>query len=447
MTEEIKEQEKLHHVVSVENLEGLKRKVNITIDMEGVKLALDQAVEVVAKKVQINGYRKGKAPKQLVEKRCSDEVKNVALFMLTQSGFSRACQEQRLVPLSEPKVQNADIHVDGSFNCEVTLEVKPTIVPMGYIGMSLKKQTLDLNMMLEQRLSDLYEYHCVREVRKEVQEGFEVTLDFWILLGDQKINEGKDQVFVIKKSQEEPFGENLLGAKMGDIQTSSVVLPESYPEYNGQTAIVKMDIKLVTEKVKPTADQLVKKMQAPSYEELLSIVKTDVEKTIQHQERAALEEQVVDKLIEIHNFLVPESWVADEEKYLINQIKMKNPVEEVKKTFHQMAERNVKRTFLIESIYEVEKDIKITEEEVETFIKKEAGRLNTSTLALKSELKKQNMLDGVFGLIKNSKVMDFIITNAQIEEIMSTHTCHQEECLCGQECKQCFCETKNKNGN
>lgn len=433
MSEQIKEQESLHHTTTVENLDGLFRKVNVTIDADGVRLAINQATEVVAKKVQIHGYRKGKAPHKLVEKMCYDEVKNVAIFMLTQSGFARACHEQNLTPLNQPKVEKADIRIDGTFGCEITLEVKPTIVPTGYVGMALKRTKIDPESMFNQKLEDLMEYHVVKEARKEVQDGYEVTLDFWVLVGEKQISEGKDQVFTIKKSQEPPFGENLIGAKMGEMQSATITLPDNYPEYGGQQAVVKMDVKLVVEKIRPTNEQLVEKMEAPSYEELMSVVRADVEKTLQQQERSVLEEQVVDKLINMHDFLVPESWVADETKYLSNQIQMSNPDDEVMKTFRQLAERNVKRTFLIESIYGVESSLQVTEEEIEAFIKKEADRLNTSTLNLKSELKKQNMFDGVIGLIKNNKVMDFIIANAQIED---EEACSHDECACG----DCSCE-------
>lgn len=432
MKESTNQEEQLHHVVTVENLEGLKRKVNVTVDTEGVKLAMDQAVDTVAKKVQLKGFRKGKAPKQLVEKMCYDEIKNVAIFMLTQVGFNRACQEQKLMPLTEPKVQLSEICIDGSFKCEVLLEVKPTIVPTGYIGMSLKNNKVDVDSVVSQRIMDLQEYHSTREVRKVVEENFEVTLDFWVLLDGNKINEGIDKLFVIKKGQEPPFGENLIGAKMGDMSTADIILPDNYPEHGGKQAQVKMDIKLVSEKIKPSLKELAEKMQAPSYEELLSVVKKEVGESLNSQIRAALEEQVVDRLIEMHEFSVPETWVADEERYITGQLQMSNVDEGVKHTIHNMAERNVKRTFIIESIYEAEPGLKLTEEEVEGFIKKEAKRLNMSTIALKSELNKRNMIDGVIGMLKNNKIMDFILSSAQIEE------CDHQEC----NCETCTCDHK-----
>lgn len=429
-------EEQLHHVVTIENLEGLKRKVNVTIDIDGVKLAMAQATESVLQKIQLKGFRKGKAPKQLVEKMCPDEIKNMTTFMLTQASFNRACQEQNLTPLTEPKVQMAVIGLDGSFNCEFLLEVKPSIVPTGYIGMSLKSEKVDLNSAISQRVSDLQEHHIVREVRKQIEENFEVTLDFWVLIDGKKINEGIDRVFVIKKGQAPPFGENLLGCNMGDMCSVDIVLPESYKENSGKTAQVKMDIKLVSEKIKPSIKELVEKMKAPSYEELYDVIKKDVENSLNNQKRAALEEQVVDRLIELHEFAVPETWVLDEEKYIYNQLNMSKIDDNMKNMVHNMAERNVRRTFLIESIYESEQGLKLKEEDVEEFIKMEATRLNISTLVLKDELKKKNMVDGVITLLKNNKVMNYILAAAQIEECECKEGC---ECQ-GHTCETCSCE-------
>lgn len=442
--EEIQKEEQLHHLVSVENLEGLKRKINITIDTVGVDLALDGALDVVSKKVQVNGFRKGKAPKKMIEKIHSEEIKNLAIFMLTQSGFSRACAEQNLTPLGEPKVDLAEICVDGSFKCEVLVEVKPIITPTGYIGMSLNKPVFNINEAFDQRLSDLKKYHCIKEVRSEISEGFEVMLDFWVLVDGNIISENKDKSFTINKGKEAPFGENLLGAKMGDMATHTMILPQEYPQHGGKQAEVKMDLKLVLEKIEPSNDQLIEKMKAPSFEELSKVIREDIEKSFKNQERANVEEQILTKLIDLHEFSVPEAWVADEEKYLASQLGVSNPDGEFLKNIKSIAERNVKRTFLIEAIYEVEKNLKLTEEEIELYIKSEAERLNMSSLALKSELKKQNMIDGVVGLLKNNKIIDFIISTAKIEESKCVCNCScdcetQNECLCNKEKNECLC--------
>lgn len=409
-------QEKWYHNVVVDDLGGLKRKINITYNIDGVKVAMEKATNMVGKDIQLKGFRKGKAPAKMIEKVYYEDIRKTAISLLAQEGFFHACYEQKLSPLNEPKVENADIKLDGTFGCDIFLEVRPTIVPMGYVGMELKKPEIDEEKLFIQRMIDLKQHHSKKEIRKEVQEKFEVLVDYWILVDKEQISNGVDKTFQIRKGQELPFGENLLGAKMGDMVTAIITLPDNYPKYENKQAEVKIEIKTVTETMEPTDEQLVERMNAPSYEKLVKIVREDIKRTKEQQERAHFEEQIVDNLLAMHEFDVPESWVTDEEKYLIQQFNLSNPDDETKNIIKTMAARNVKRTFMTESIYDLEKSLAITQEEFEEFIKHEADRNNISSLALKEQLKKNNLMDGVLGIIKNGKVMNMILSSAQIIE-------------------------------
>lgn len=429
--------QELNHSIVVEELEGLKRKINITINSAGVDLALTEAVDSVSKKVEVKGFRKGKAPRKIIEASYPQEVKNVAMYMLVQSGFISACRENRITPLTEPVVEKAEIKLDGTFICEILTEIKPAISPVGYVGMSLKKEKVDYSKALEQRIDDLYEYYAFKEVRQEIQDGFEITTDFWVLVDNKVIAEEKDKVFAIRKGQEPPFGENLIGTKMGDVATANLTLPENYPEYGNKEAVIKIEVKLVMERIRPTQEQLVEKTKAPSYGDLISVVQKDVENTYKERERAQIEEQIIDQLIDLHQFDVPQKWVEDETKFLESQMQIKNMDENTKTILNNMATKNVKRTFILDSIFEAEPGLKLTEEEVEGFLKQEAGRLNVSVATLKSDIKKNNMVDGVIGLIKSQKVLNYILSSAQIEEVEAEHKCccdHNCENNCNEGC-------------
>jgi trigger factor len=412
---EVKEQE-WHHVVTMEDLGGLKRKLHIIYDVEAVKMSLEKACEIVRKKVQVKGYRKGKAPKQLVEKFHKDHIDEVSISLLSQEGFLHACYEQKISPMSEPKMENAEFKMDGTFSCDIYLEVKPTIVPSGYLGIKLKKSEVDLNMIKNQMLQEIKQQHMSTENKKEVKNGYTVTLDFWTHVDGKEISSGKDQQFVVQEGVEPPFGGNLIGAKIGEMVKEKITMPEEIPTHGGKEAEVNLDIKCVCEKVEPTNEELVIRTQSPSYEELMNVIDRNAKMEADNQQRKGLEEQVIDKLIEMHEFDTPETWVSDEEKYLTNQLNLNKPDEEMLKTIHDMAERNVKRTFILESIYDAEQQLAVKKEEVEEVLESEAKRLGVVKSVLKKDLKSKNMMDGVVGMIKHGKVMSLIISQAQFEE-------------------------------
>ena len=422
MTEEkevMKEQE-WHHVVTMTDMGGLKRKLNIIYDVEAVRMALDKACEIVRKKVQVKGFRRGKAPKQLVESGYREDIKKVSSSLLSQEGFLHACYEQKISPLSEPQIENTEFKLDGSFSCDIVLEVKPTIIPSGYLGVQLNNVTINVDEMMEQTLQDARHQHSKNEPRSEVKDGFIVTVDFWTMVDGKQISSGQDQQFIIREGQEAPFGDNLIGAKTGDMKKEIISMPESIPEYGGKDAEVNVEVKLISENILPTDDELVERMQAPSYEELLNVLRKNAEMNANDRRRKALEEQVIDKLIEMHEFDVPESWTDDEEKYLTNQLNLNDPDEEMLKTIRNMAERNVKRTFILEAIYGEEKELAVTKEELDNVLKMEAERLNVGKLQLRDDLQKKGMMDGVIGMIKHKKVMDLILSQAQFEESVNS---------------------------
>lgn len=408
--------EEWHHVVTMEDLGDLKRKLHVVYDTTAVGMALDKSCELVGKRVQIKGFRRGKAPKPLVENYCREEIEKSASSLLTQEGFLHACFEQKIQPLGEPSMEGAEFHIDGTFSCDIILEVKPTIEVTGYVGIQLTKPKVDREEIRNRLIEEARTEHAVEVPLEEVTVGSIVALDFSVLGKDgEQISKEEDHHFMINKGQEPPFGENLVGKKIGDNFVESITLPEDMESHGGESADVHVTIKAAFERVPPNDEELVKSMQAPSNEKLMEAFSTRSEYEATTREMQALEEGVITKLLELHSFDVPSGWVSDEEKYLTNQLGLRGDIDSsIQQHIHKMAERNVRRTFILEAIYDSEPSLKVTKEEFESWLEKEAAHKQISPLVLKKDLQEQNMLDGVLGLVKHRKVMDFIIKQAQI---------------------------------
>jgi len=410
--------EEWHHIVTMEDLGDLKRKLHVTYDTIAVQMALEKSCELVGKRAHIKGFRRGKAPKQLVQNYCAEEIEKSASSMLVQEGFLHGCFEQKIQPLGEPKPDNAEFHFDGTFTCDITLEVRPTIEASGYVGLKLKKPNINRDEIRERLIENAKHEHMLEIPTDEVKIGSLVNLDF-IAIGEdeEKISEGKDNSFIINKDQEPPFGENLVGKKVGDSFVENIVLPENNETYGGKSARVEATIKSIFERVHPTEEDLVVAMQAPSLEDLMNAFTKRADYEASTKEQQSIEEEIISKLLESHSFEVPSDWVLDEAKYLTSQLGLQGNIDEgIKAHIHDMAERNVRRTFMLEAIYDAEPNLKVTKEEFEDWLAREAKIKQVSPLVLKKDLKEKNMLDGVLGLVKHRKVLDFIISQAQITE-------------------------------
>jgi trigger factor len=214
---------------------------------------------------------------------------------------------------------------------------------------------------------------------------------------------------------EPPFGENLIGMKVGEIREASYQVPDSFTKHAGEMATVYITLKSVTTKIPPTNDELAIKMQANSYEELMVLMKNQADQEARNQEGKVIEEAIVDKLIEMHEFEVPEKWVNEEMDYLVKRfgIKVDEKDMQFKEFAHKMAERNVRRTFILDAIYDTEPSLRITKDEIEALIKEEAERANVSEREVKNRLKQKNVMDAVMGMMRQKKVMNFVFKQVQ----------------------------------
>jgi trigger factor len=408
--------EEWHHVITVEDLGGLKRKLHIVYDSIGVDMALMKATKLVSKRVQIKGFRRGKAPVQLVKNYCKKEIETSASSLLSQEGFLHACYEQKIQALSKPEVKDAEFKLDGTFQCDIFVEVKPTIIPSGYVGLQLKSPEVNIDQIFEKSLEDAKIQHATEIEKEEIEENDEAVISFVARCKGEEVVAGQEHRFRITKGQEPPFGENLIGMKIGENRESEMILPDNFKKHAGELAQVTVSLKSVLTKVPPTNEELVERMQAPSYKELENMIRKHSEMEANGRKRQAFEEIIVDKLIELHDFDVPENWVQDEENYLNNQFNMvaQNNDKELKEYIHKMADRNVRRAFILESIYDAEPNIHVQQEEIDEVIKQESERSNVSTLIVKKELKEKNMMDGIISMIRHKKVIDFILSQAQI---------------------------------
>lgn len=415
MENKIEKQEEWHHIVTMQDLGNLQRKIHIVYDNEGVDIAFDKACELVAKRVQVKGYRKGKAPKPLVKNFFQEKIKIAASTLLANEGFLHACFEQKIQPLSEPKVENANFDVDGTFSCDIFVEIKPIIIPTGYVGMQIKKPQIDVKALFDSILKETkLQYSSIIE-KEEVEEGSTIEVDFEVKYDNNEIIK-KSHQFEIYSNMEKPFGGNLLGMKVGETRQEDYIIPYNFKQYAGNQAIIFITLKRVSVRVLPTDEELAKHMQI-SHEDLIKLIQQRVEVEASNRMRQILEEEIIDKLLEIHDFEIPEKWVNEEVQYIIKQFGVKvDSTEEFYSYAEKMAERNVRRTFILDAIYDAEPTLQITKEELDKLIKQESERTGLSTITIKDRLKKKNVMDSVFGMIRQRKVMEMILNQVQFTE-------------------------------
>lgn len=409
-------EEQWHHVVTVEDLGGLKRKVGVTYDAVAVKMAFDKAAEGVGKRVVINGFRRGKAPKPIVERFCAKEIETAASSMLAQEGYLHAVYEHKLAALSEPKVDNPKFNIDGTFSCEITVEVRPTISPTGYVGLRLSKPPVDPAQIAETLLGSLRDRFVRFEERDQVKPGTTVVLDYSVQVEGQEVLAHQGVPFSVDKAGQVPLGSaRLEGLGVDGEVSAAMTLPADFQGHGGKEAQVLVKIKKILESVSPTDEELATRNGLASVEELRKNVQQHASLEAGRQSRQYLEAQIMDLLLGSHEFEVPNEWVERESQYLVKQLGITGDMDEsTRSAVYDMSLRNVKRSFMLDAIYDAEPTLRVKPEEIEALLDQESARQAVPKTQLKRMLVKQGMMDSVIELVKGKKIMDFLISNAEI---------------------------------
>jgi len=394
-------EEKCGHVISMKETGQLKRSFDIMFDSDMVKKAIDSAVNVVKQHVVVKGYRKGKAPAGLIKNTFYPQVESVAMEMLANNGTLQGVFENKVQPLGEPICRDLMIHENGVFTCSVDLDIYPPINPSGYVGLELTPPSVDEDGLKKQIKHLIKQESMKEEKRNVVGSGYLVYLAYEVKEGEEVTHKHDNQPFIITDQQDPPFGKNLIGKREGDEIVENIVEQERKLE-------VSIKIGEIIERVEPTDEELDKLADGKLDEIIDYRFQLEKEQKIRNQ----LEEEIVDKLLKLHEFDLPEGWAADEEKYILQQFGL--PEEnDMKGQIKAMAERNVRRSFILDSIYNAEKSLAVTKEEIDAFVEEEAKLQEKDVKEFKKQILDNKLLDGVFSLIKNRKVFDFIISNSQ----------------------------------
>jgi len=405
-----------HHVVTVDDLGGLKRKVGVTYDADAVKMAFDKAVDGMGKHVMINGFRRGKAPRSLVAKFCAKEIEAAAGSMLAQEGYFHAVYEHKLSALTEPKVENPEFHTDGTFTCEILVEVRPSITPIGYIGMKLSHPPVDPVKLATDIMNNLREKFANPQEREIAAAGMTVVVDYEVVLEGKELMAHKGVPLNVSSQGRVALGDaHVAGLGIDGETTAHMVLPAEFQEHGGKEADIRLKVRQILENSPPTDEELASRNGLGSAAELNRLVQQQANNEAGKMMRQYLEAHVVDVLLGTHEFEVPEEWIERESQYLVKGLGISGEMDEnTKNAVRDMSQRNVKRSFMLDAIYDAEPGLKVKTEEIEAFLDKESVERALPKSQLKRMLVRQGMMDNVVEFIKGKKIMDFLISNAEV---------------------------------
>jgi trigger factor len=415
----------MEDTVNVEDLSQVQKRISIFVSSNSVDKKFNEFFNGIKKETNLNGFRKGKASTKVLKQFYGHKAKNLVAQGIISEFYTKALRDFNINPLGAPNFENSNETVgkfnpDNSYFVSLLVEVLPKFKPEGYKGLELKVPTYDKEKLVQNKL---LEHRTQFAERKQITErpaqlGDAIVIDFEGFIDGVQFEGGKANGYSLDKLGNNKFvagfEDQIVGMLVNEERNIKIVFPVSYnaPNLAGKEATFKIKLHSIVETNLAEVDNDLALMAGySSVEEMLDKINLDVGDYIDKITKNNLEGQILSKLLELNTFEVPKSMIENEVKRLVGN--NKNLTEQAINSTTGVARSNVKRAILLDNIYEAESEIEITPDELDKLLNNYANQNNINKDDLVSNLYNSNQMDAFMGILRNQKVVDFIINSAK----------------------------------
>jgi trigger factor len=451
-TETEKAPVKLKQQVEIKDIGPCKKHIKIAIDREMIEERIGEKVKDLVKDSQVQGFRPGKAPRKIVEKRFAkdigEQVKNELLF----ASLEQLAEDHDIAPLTAPNIDPLKIELpkEGPLVYEFEVEVRPQFDLPEYKGLKLKRpvKTYTTEEVQEEKRRILAPAgQIVPKPDGVAALGDILVAELIVKDGDEEVNKLPEQNYkienrlVFKDAVIEKFGEAVTGAKAGDTRTVDLTLSSvsADPERAGKTLQAVFQIKDVKTVRMPdmTEEFLATNFGVANEEQLDELIMVMLNRRLEHLQRRSAREQVVEKIAASSQWDLPEDLLLRQARKALTRRVMEMradgiPEDEIVKR-QKLLQQNIlqstalalKEHFVLQKIAETEK-IDISDDDINDEIERLAAQSDESPRRLRARLERDDLLDSLAAEMIERKTLDLILDAAEYEDVPLDAETHEE---------------------
>lgn len=423
--------------LQIEKLEHNMAKLTIEVPYEEFDKAVDQAYKKNKNKINVPGFRKGKVPRQMVEKMYGKDVFfEDAANIIIPDAYSKAYDECEEEIVSSPKIDVVQMEVDKPFIFTAEVALNPSVKLGEYKGIEIERLDTEVT---EADIDEQIQQERNRQARivtvegRAIKEGDTAVIDFEGFIDGEVFEGGKGENYSLEIGSNSfiaGFEEQLIGKNTGEECDVEVTFPEDYHAENlaGKPAVFKCKIHEVKEKQLPELDEeFADDAGFDSVEEYKEDVKKKLVEKREKESKEQKEDAVIDAIIEKAEMDIPEPMIETQQRQLIDefaqQLSMQGLSLEQYFMFTGMtkdmmmeqtkprAEKKIKARLVLEAVADAEK-MEVSEEEYENELKDMAESYKMEIDKLKDILAEvdEKMIKKD---LKIKKAIDFVVANAK----------------------------------
>lgn len=418
------------------NVETNKYELEIEISAEDFEAAIEKAYLKARKNIAMPGFRKGKAPRKLIEKEYGEQVFfEDAVNLLYAPVVNGAVEGSGLELVTRPEVEVTEISKENGVKLKATCITKPEVEVKDYKGIEVEKVVNPVtDEDINKQLDALREKNVTVETvdDRAAENGDDVVIDFEGFKDDVAFEGGKAEDFTLSLGSGQfipGFEDQIVGHNAGEDFDINVTFPEEYQvkELAGAPAVFKIKLKSISKKVMPELDDDMVKdsTEFDTVDEYKADVKKKLEEANEKHADSEVEAKIFDKVIENMTAEIPQVMFDNRVNEMISELEQRlapqgisldlymqytgQTIDTVKKAYAEQAEKQVKLRLALEKIAKLE-NIEVTEDELKAEFDKlaEAYKLDVDQIKQfihDDDLKKDIAVGKAVDLIKDAAVI------------------------------------------
>ena len=418
------------------NVETNKYELEIEISAEDFEAAIEKAYLKARKNIAMPGFRKGKAPRKLIEKEYGEQVFfEDAVNLLYAPVVNGAVEESGLELVTRPEAEVTEISKENGVKLKATCITKPEVEVKDYKGIEVEKVVNPVtDEDINKQLDALREKNVTVETvdDRAAENGDDVVIDFEGFKDDVAFEGGKAEDFTLSLGSGQfipGFEDQIVGHNAGEDFDINVTFPDEYQvkELAGAPAVFKIKLKSISKKVMPELDDDMVKdsTEFDTVDEYKADVKKKLEEANEKHADSEVEAKIFDKVIENMTAEIPQVMFDNRVNEMISELEQRlapqgisldlymqytgQTIDTVKKAYAEQAEKQVKLRLALEKIAKLE-NIEVTEDELKAEFDKlaEAYKLDVDQIKQfihDDDLKKDIAVGKAVDLIKDAAVI------------------------------------------
>jgi trigger factor len=438
---------KLVQQVVITDAGPCKKHVKVTVERAAINTRLDEKFSdlMVKTPAHIPGFRPGKAPKQIVQRKFQKEIAAEVKNEVLMASLEQLAEEEKLSPLSPPELDPTKVlipeDVEAPMIYEFDIEVRPEFDLPEYKGLKIRRPTYtftDADVAKETRkILEPYGQLAPKPGENPVAEMDDIIVaDLVIMNGDKELNRATELRLKVEKrlaledGVAEDFGKKIVGAKPGDERTVDIKLATDLPNelLRGQVVQAKFkvnDIKAL--RMPEYTPELLENFGVRSEEQFKEVVASRLERYLEYSQRQAARSQVLALLAGKANWDLPRDLLVRQSRKTLQRRVMEMRQsgmsdEQILGRQRQLEQEAISNTatalkehFVLQKIAEIEK-LEIEDEDIEAEIDSIADRTGESPRKVRSRLQKDDLLESLATELLERNALNLVLQSAEYED-------------------------------